>query len=99
LLFFTDVSNIICEHFVPCQGIKNILFYAEIMGVKFAERLKEVRIERNLSCKQLADNLQVSVRLVNFWERGERECGFEMLLRLSELLDVSIDYLLGKTNY
>ena len=75
------------------------MFYAENMEVKFAERLKELRIERNLSCKQLADYLQVSVRLVNFWEHGDRECSFEMLLRLSELLDVSIDYLLGKTHY
>ena len=69
------------------------------MDLKFSERLKEVRLEKNLTCKQLADYLQVSTRLVNFWERGERECSFEMLLRLSELLDVSIDYLLGRTNY
>lgn len=69
------------------------------MEVKFAERLKEVRIEKNITCKQLAEHLQVSVRLVNFWERGERECSFEMLLKLSEYFDVSVDYLLGKTGY
>ena len=69
------------------------------MDIKFSKRLKEVRLEKGLSCKQLADILQVSTRTINFWERGERECGFEMLLKLSEILDVSIDYLLGKTNY
>lgn len=69
------------------------------MDIKFPERVKEVRLEKGLSCKQLADKVQVSVRTVNFWESGERECSFEMLLKLSNILDVSIDYLLGRTNY
>ncbi|MCM1306067.1 MAG: helix-turn-helix domain-containing protein [Bacteroides sp.] len=69
------------------------------MTVKFAERLKEIRMEKNMTCKQLAAYLQVSTRLINFWERGERECSFEMLLKISDYFDVSIDYLLGKTNF
>ena len=45
--------------------------------------------------KGLAKLLVVSERTINYWERGERECSFEMLLKLSEILDVSTDYLLG----
>lgn len=69
------------------------------MEVKFASRLKEVRVENGLSCKQVAEALHVSTRLVHFWESGERECNFETLLKLSEMLNVSTDYLLGRSNY
>lgn len=69
------------------------------MEVKFAQRLKELRLENGLSCKQIAEKLCVSTRLVHFWESGERECNFDMLLKLSELLNTSTDYLLGKSDY
>lgn len=75
------------------------MFYYKNMEVKFASRLKEVRLENGLTCKQVADALNVSTRLVHFWESGDRECNFETLLKLSELLNVTIDYLLGKSNY
>lgn len=77
----------------------NKMFYHCDMEVKFASRLKEVRLENGMTCKQLADALNVSTRLVHFWESGDRECNFEMLLKLSELLNVSTDYLLGKNSY
>ncbi len=56
-------------------------------------------MENGLTCKQVAEALHVSTRLVHFWESGDRECNFETLLKLSDLLNVSIDYLLGKSNY
>ncbi len=65
----------------------------------FSKRLYEVRNEKNLSRNQLASKLSVTPRLVCYWENGERECSFDMLLNISEILDVSIDYLLGKTEY
>ncbi len=52
-----------------------------------------------MSRKQLADVLNVSERLIGYWETGSRECNFDMLLRLSEFFDASVDYLLGKTDY
>ena len=64
---------------------------------KFAERLKDLRCENNLSRQQLADNLNVSVRLLSYWENGERECSFDMLMKLSKILNCSIDYLLGNS--
>lgn len=65
---------------------------------KFAERLREVRNERGLSRQQLADKMFVSVRLISYWENGQRECDFDTLIKLSEVLGESIDYLLGKTD-
>lgn len=65
---------------------------------KFAERLKEIRIEKGLSRQELASKMFVSVRLVSYWENGQRECDFDTLIKLSNILGESIDYLLGRTD-
>ena len=66
---------------------------------KFAERLKELRVAKNLSRKQLAETLGTSVRTVSYWEAGARECGFDMLIKLAQILDSTVDYLIGATEY
>lgn len=65
----------------------------------FASRLKELRIEKGYTRQMLADKLFVSVRLISYWENGMRECDFEMLIKIADLLDVSIDYLIGRVNF
>ena len=69
------------------------------MKNNFFERLSELRIENNLSRAQLAEKLNVSVRLISYWETGQRECDFDMLIKLADLFSVSIDYLLGRNEY
>ena len=66
---------------------------------KFSEQFKTLRIESNLSRADLASKLNVSVRLISYWENGERECDFDMLIKISDLFSTSIDYLLGKKDY
>lgn len=65
---------------------------------KFSQRIKEIRLEKGMSRQQLADAMFVSVRLISYWENGQRECDFDTLIRLSNVLGESIDYLLGKTD-
>ena len=69
------------------------------MENKFHERLRELRIENNMSRAKLAQILNVSVRLISYWENGERECTFNTLIKISNVFSVTIDYLLGKTEY
>ena len=69
------------------------------MNSDFAEHLNELRIENNFTRKQLADKLNVSIRLISYWENGERECDFNMLIKIADLFSVSIDYLLGRKEY
>lgn len=60
-------------------------------------RLKELRIQHGYkSQKELADILFVNQTAVSQWERGITTPSSQMLQRLSELYQVSIDYLLGK---
>lgn len=69
------------------------------MKNKFSERINELRIENNLSRAELAQKLNVSVRLISYWENGQRECDFDMLIKIADLFSVSIDYLLGRRDY
>lgn len=69
------------------------------MNNKFSEQLSGLRVSFNFSRAQLAEKLNVSVRLISYWENGQRECDFDMLIKIAELFSVSIDYLLGRKEY
>ncbi|MGN0787724.1 MAG: helix-turn-helix domain-containing protein [Candidatus Onthoplasma sp.] len=62
---------------------------------KFAERLKELRIENEMSRKTLANLCGVSERTISYWELAQRECNLEQLCKLSQIFNISTDYLLG----
>lgn len=61
--------------------------------------LGELRIENNFTRAQLAEKLNVSIRLISYWENGQRECDFDMLIKIADIFSVSIDYLLGRMEY
>ena len=64
---------------------------------KFKERLKELRTEKGFTQKQIATELNVSEDSVYNWEKGRSEPSITDLINLAILLDVTIDYLVGKT--
>ncbi|MCL2556395.1 MAG: helix-turn-helix domain-containing protein [Firmicutes bacterium] len=65
---------------------------------KFAERLKELREEKELSKLALAKALQVADINIGRWERGEQEITSDNLIKIADFFDVSVDYLLGRTD-
>ena len=67
--------------------------------IMFPERLKELRNDSGLSRSDLALKLNIATRLVCYWENGERECDFDTLIRIADLFDVTVDYLLGRKDY
>ena len=69
------------------------------MEHKFFERLLYLRSEKALSRKELAECLGVSVRLISYWENNQRECDFNMLIKIADYFGVSIDYLLGREDF
>lgn len=64
----------------------------------FGKRLRSVREQRGLSQQQLADRVGTARVTITMYEAGEREPNFEMLSKLAEVLEVSTDYLLGRTD-
>lgn len=61
----------------------------------FSTRLKALRCEKGLTLQQVADYLSVNKATISFYEKGKRTPCFDRLLKLANLFNVSIDYLLG----
>ena len=66
----------------------------------FEERLKSLRNEHQMSQKMLAEKLFVSQQAVAKWENPESKASPnpDTIKKIADFFDVSIDYLLGKTD-
>ncbi len=63
----------------------------------FAERLQELREDRGISRKDLAAKLNITVSALGMYEQGRREPNMEMLIKLADYFDVSLDFLVGRS--
>ena len=66
--------------------------------MNFRTRLKQLRNERGISQRQLAEFLKVAPSTISMYENGQREPNFEVLESLADFFNVDLNYLLGKTN-
>ena len=66
--------------------------------VKFGERLKAARTAKHMSQQALADVIGKSLNTVGLYERGLRQPSLETLCLLADTLEVSVDYLLARTD-
>lgn len=64
----------------------------------FSERLKSLRKEHNLTQDDLGKVLNYGRTAISGYESGRNEPSYDVLETLSNYFDVSIDYLLGKTD-
>lgn len=64
----------------------------------FAEKFKELRESLDINKKNMAKFLNVGPSTVSMWEQDKRTPDKEMLVRIADFFDVSIDYLFGRTN-
>ena len=58
--------------------------------------LRKIRKEKGLTMKQLGAIVGVTEAAISQYETGKREADFETLLKISEALDCTVDYLLGR---
>ena len=61
-------------------------------------RMKLLREQHNLSQTDLAKILNISRQSYNFYENEKRDPDTTMLIRIADFFNVSLDYLLGRTN-
>lgn len=61
-------------------------------------RLKELREKKHISQLKLAMDLGMNQNSISRYENGAREADYKTLIKLADYFDVSIDYLLGRTN-
>lgn len=63
-----------------------------------AERLKNCRKEKGLTQNQVAIYCDITEKAYQNYELMRREPKLEIIVRLAEVFDVSVDYLVGKTD-
>lgn len=63
--------------------------------MELKQRLKELRLEKNMTQADIARLMNMSKMAVSHWEKGNSEPSIEQLKILAKFFDVSIDYLVG----
>ena len=65
---------------------------------EFAERLKDLRLEKELSQRELAKLVNLSHTAILRWENQTRVPNAEAVVALAKFFGVTTDYLLGLTD-
>lgn len=63
------------------------------------KRLKSLREYRNLKQSELAKEFNVSQSTIAMWETGKRDPDSETIQKMADYFDVSVDYLLGRSEF
>jgi len=61
-------------------------------------RLKDLRKQKNISQLKLALDLSTNQNTISRYETGEREPGIVELIKIADYFNVSVDYLLERTD-
>ena len=67
------------------------------MIAKLSERLKQLRLEKDLRQDQLAKLVHVEKSSISMYENDVRQPSYDVLIRYADIFGVSVDYLLGRT--
>ena len=62
------------------------------------QRIQDLRTDADMSQKQLSEILHISQRSYSHYETGSRNIPVEILIRLANYYDISVDYLIGRTD-
>ena len=63
--------------------------------VNMGDKLRSLRIEKNLTQKQVADRIGLAISAVSSYESGSRYPTYDTHIKLARMFHVSTDYLLG----
>lgn len=64
----------------------------------FSNKLKELRTSKNISQKQIASQLDIADRQYRRYENEEQQPTLPIIIKLADYFDVSLDYLVGRTD-
>ncbi|MBS7298733.1 MAG: helix-turn-helix transcriptional regulator [Eubacteriales bacterium] len=64
----------------------------------FIKRLYDLRIDNDMTQQQVADYLTCNRQVYSRYERGIREIPVSMLIKLADLYNTSVDYIVGRTD-
>lgn len=75
-----------------------LIYMLKVFIMRFASNLQDLREDRDISRKELAAALSISVSTLGMYEQGRREPSIGMLVKIADYFNVSIDSLIGR-NY
>ena len=81
--------------------IQSLIHHKSIQGgdnIKMYRRIRDLRNDNDMTQKELSKILGMSQTGYSKYETGENDIPTEILIKLSKLYNVSIDYLLDQTN-
>lgn len=64
----------------------------------YLKRLKNLREDNDLTQEELASKLNLTQRAYSHYENGNRDIPLEVLIKIADIFEVSVDYLLERTN-
>ena len=65
--------------------------YEAISGARIGQRIKEMRIRKEMSMEQMANQLGTSYSAISMYENGERIPRDEIKIKIAELFGVSVE--------
>lgn len=65
----------------------------------FNKRLREMRMKRGLTQQKLSEIVDIALRTYQCYETGTRTPSYSLLIKLADILDVSIDWLMGRDDW
>lgn len=66
--------------------------------VNLSVRLKEIRISKGIKLREAAEYLGMTLRNYQRYEAGDTEPSVKNLIALADYFDVTLDYLMGRTD-
>lgn len=67
--------------------------------MKLSERIQEQRKKAGKTQQEMADFLGVKIRVYQYYESGGRKPTLDNLIVLADFFDVSLDYLVGRSDH
>lgn len=80
------------------ENAKFVLFEEAVNDAKIMFRLKQLREEKSISQLKLATDLNMNQNSISRYETEQRQADYQTLIALADYFNVSIDYLLGRTD-
>lgn len=74
-----------------------VIILIKVVKQLLSENLKKLRIEKDVTQKELADYLGVTARTIGYYENGDRFPPPETINRIADYFNVSLDWLFGRT--
>ena len=66
--------------------------------ISMYKRIRDLREDNDLTQKQIANMLNCSQQVYSNYELGQRDIPTAILIKIAEIYDVSVDYILERTN-